>query len=664
MPNNVSNVSFASPAYDYAGELTDIERQRKLADALRAAGLSPGKGTQMVGNVAIRNSPLEGVAKVAQTLSGQYIDKQAKERQAALAARSQKDTADTWAKALETYGGTAAKPAIPMPSDEAGGGPDRAAMPAVAGDPMRAGMILSQNPNTAAFGGPMIMDAMKSQKLAQALAGAGFGGSGAQPQPTGQAPQGGGSGAIATPLPDAGNVPRGALPPQGAAPQQGNVPPGVDPLAWALAVANGDTGALAKMVQTAHAEGRKLTAGRVGAPIVDGNGNVVVQPTPAAAPGVQLNLGPNGTTAAPVPGFSAAQDALGTTPMEKVQNPDNTFSYVPKAQLINAGRNNPIGGIAPPAAPTPAPTPQPQPAAMQPTSPFGAGRGMDNPLINGRPLSSYPPAQQAALKSAYSQQNAGNDVNITVPRQGGQSGVGLPQFGQSQGDALKQKVLEQAALTPGKARVAAETQRAQKDADRSIAFEEKIPLLNSTLRRLDRLEQLTKDDRAYSAAGAEIKTTLGSVAQSLGLPIAKEKTANTEEYIAHFAELLKERLQSKDYGSGTAVSNLDLLAAGRPLPEVMKTQTGKMQVIQALKADSTRALQDASAARDYFGKNSSLVGFRYPSETEQTPYGVSLDQVRPPANATTPQRRAGDAGSKLTPQEQSELDALRKKYGR
>lgn len=177
---------------------------------------------------------------------------------------------------------------------------------------------------------------------------------------------------------------------------------------------------------------------------------------------------------------------------------------------------------------------------------------------------------------------------------------------------------------------AGSTELAGIHAKRVGALEEKIPGLNSTLRRLDRLEQLTVDDTTYAAAGAELKSQLGSVAQALGLSVNKDKTANTEEYLAHVAELLKERLSSKDYGSGTGVSNLDLATAGRPLPEVIKTSQGRQQIITALRADTKRALGDANAAREHFAKNKTLDGFTYPSETE-----AMAPPAAPPASDRT-----------------------------
>lgn len=179
---------------------------------------------------------------------------------------------------------------------------------------------------------------------------------------------------------------------------------------------------------------------------------------------------------------------------------------------------------------------------------------------------------------------------------------------------------------------AANKKTGELDATRVGALTEKIPVLSNTLRRLDRLEMLTKNDRTYAAAGAEIKSQLGSLAQAVGLDINKEKTANTEEYIAHVAELLKERLSSKDYGAGTGISNVDLVAAGRPLPEVMRTPQGRLQVISALREDAKRAIKDAQAARTYFNEHRGLNGFVYPSEANQP----AAQPVQPAAQPVQP----------------------------
>ena len=52
------------------GNQIDIGNQQAIAGALLQSGLSPMGDTQIAGNVAIRNSPVQGLAKIAQLLSG------------------------------------------------------------------------------------------------------------------------------------------------------------------------------------------------------------------------------------------------------------------------------------------------------------------------------------------------------------------------------------------------------------------------------------------------------------------------------------------------------------------------------------------------------------------------------------------------------------------
>lgn len=195
-------------------------------------------------------------------------------------------------------------------------------------------------------------------------------------------------------------------------------------------------------------------------------------------------------------------------------------------------------------------------------------------------------------------------------------GVGIP------GAAVPPRGVGQ---TPGERE--SQVTAAQGDAKRVLDLEAKIPSILSVQRRLGRMEQLTADDTTYAAAGAELKNTLGSIGQAFGLKINQAKTANTEEYLAHVAELLKDRLASKDFGSGSGVSNLDIIAARAPLPELAKTSAGRMQIIAALRADTERNLKDAQSARDYFDANKGLRGFRFPSEVEAE-RGTREDRVR------------------------------------
>lgn len=184
MANNVSNVSFSNPAYDYAGELSDIERRKALAQVLQAQGMAPGGGTKMAGAIAIRNSPLEGLAKALQTGVGEYANYDAKQRQADLTKKAQTDLSTTLTDAMRAYTGTPATAAQPDPSGDIGF--NQTAQPAVAGDPMAAALRMMQNPQTAGMAGPMMQEAMKGKKLAEAMSAARGGAPGAAPSPGSQ----------------------------------------------------------------------------------------------------------------------------------------------------------------------------------------------------------------------------------------------------------------------------------------------------------------------------------------------------------------------------------------------------------------------------------------------------------------------------------------------
>ena len=149
---------------------------------------------------------------------------------------------------------------------------------------------------------------------------------------------------------------------------------------------------------------------------------------------------------------------------------------------------------------------------------------------------------------------------------------------------------------------------------------------NNTLRFLNRLEVLNADDKTYAAAGAEFKAALGRIAESLGIddPAIKDKTANTDQYIATMGELIKARLASKDYGSGTGVSNLDTITATLPLPELAKSRQGRQQIIEALRADTQSSLNDYKSAREHFYGvgNNSLRGWNPPSEANNATTGL------------------------------------------
>lgn len=165
MANNVSSVGFAAPP-DYTLEAQRIERQRKLAEALQTQGMQPLGNTEMVGGFAVPKSPMEGVGKLAQSLSGAYQQHTLDARQKELAAQQRAQGNQDAESFMTALNGTPAQPerAPTVANDDEGNPmPQIPAQEAVAGDKKRALAIAlqSQNPMVAGAGQSMLSSMLK-----------------------------------------------------------------------------------------------------------------------------------------------------------------------------------------------------------------------------------------------------------------------------------------------------------------------------------------------------------------------------------------------------------------------------------------------------------------------------------------------------------------------
>ncbi len=572
---------------DYGVELQSADRRRRLAELLQQQGLQPTE-QQTAGGYVIPTAPTQHLAKLAQVLAGTLGQNRADEKEKEIAQRYQTDRTRDVDEALALGRGTPAQqPAYPN-DDEGNPLPGVDAVPG-SQQAMYARLLRSMDPGLQQMGIKGSMDEMQERRMMEAY---GLN----QPNAATGSPQAA-PGAVGGPT--AAGSPPGLLIPRNIALQ--------------LMLADPSGKLLAEANAKAYAEHIKPIVGREGGQVLERNpdGSLKVSfSSPKSEPGVNLQFGPQGVTGAQgIPGYNDARAATLTAEERAKANfrtmdvPTPGFPGSTMPTTVGRFVDNPSPVASPVAAPTPSG------ATRAPT----VTPDMINRITD--------PAKRAEVMAAPVTPSAPIPTSAVIPR----------------------------TQTPGERQ--AQVTKAEADAKRVQLLEEKIPSLNSTYRRLDRLEQLTQNGETYASAGAEIKTLLGSVAQGLGLKVNTDKTANTEEYIAHIAELLKERLSSKDYGSGTGISNLDLAAAGRPLPQVMSTPQGRMQIISAIKADTERALKDATAARDYFEKNTSLREFRFPSED---PAGNQTFQP------TGQNRRATD-NKPLSPQEKQELQELRQR---
>ena len=175
MPANFMGTQAATQINPYAVELQDIERRRRLAEALQQQGLQPMGGTEMAGGWAIPRSPMEGVGKLAQALVGAYGQKRTKEEEQNVSNRYQAELSDTLGRALRAGTGSPATSETIM-DEEANGGigaPATINAPAVPPDRERMAAILMEHPGTAAVGQQQLVADMNRKALIAALRGEG-----------------------------------------------------------------------------------------------------------------------------------------------------------------------------------------------------------------------------------------------------------------------------------------------------------------------------------------------------------------------------------------------------------------------------------------------------------------------------------------------------------
>lgn len=88
-------------APDFASQQQQVERQRAMAQMLMQRGLQGDQGTQMAGRVAIRNSPLSGLANILSTYAGNKMLDKADARSTELATQRNQATAAALKAGLE-----------------------------------------------------------------------------------------------------------------------------------------------------------------------------------------------------------------------------------------------------------------------------------------------------------------------------------------------------------------------------------------------------------------------------------------------------------------------------------------------------------------------------------------------------------------------------------
>src|SRR3990167_5867038 len=104
----VQNISLMNP---YLTEQADIERRRKLYEALQAQSMQPiEQQPTPPGGFAVPIRPTQGLAKIAQALAAAYGQSGAREQSKALGERYTKERADVVSQALKAGEAIPAQP--------------------------------------------------------------------------------------------------------------------------------------------------------------------------------------------------------------------------------------------------------------------------------------------------------------------------------------------------------------------------------------------------------------------------------------------------------------------------------------------------------------------------------------------------------------------------
>jgi hypothetical protein len=83
----------------------------------------------------------------------------------------------------------------------------------------------------------------------------------------------------------------------------------------------------------------------------------------------------------------------------------------------------------------------------------------------------------------------------------------------------------------------------------------------------------------------------------------------------------------KAYGSGTGISNLDLLTAMKTLPGLENTSQGRAMILEFMQGDMMSTIQNQIAAEEYFKRNHTLNGFQ-PQNYDKQGNVVTQEQMK------------------------------------
>lgn len=128
-----------------------------------------------------------------------------------------------------------------------------------------------------------------------------------------------------------------------------------------------------------------------------------------------------------------------------------------------------------------------------------------------------------------------------------------------------------------------------------------------------RMYDLASSDKTFNGPLAEVMTSAGGLVSYFDPNDSlSKKASDSQAYYASLQELVRNKL--KAYGSGTAVSNLDLISAEKSVASLINTNEGKKLILQAIIDDMNRAEANMQSKINFYEDKGTLHGWRPPNE--------------------------------------------------
>ena len=270
-----------------------------------------------------------------------------------------------------------------------------------------------------------------------------------------------------------------------------------------------------------------------------------------------------------------------------------------------------------PAAAAAQAVPQPQPAAASPQQRINLpaiedkGAGFDFDTSKWRPEDAETVRRTAVLYQAnpsYGTQEALNAaLSAAMKNSGGQPAPVIGQPAPARGMTANEIKAQEKGVA------ATAEVNAKKFAEDYQAARTDLEKLGNLKQSASRMQDLTSNSEVFNGPLADTLTSLGGMVSYFDPKDSlAQKASNSQQYFASLQDLVRDKLRA--YGSGTAVSNLDLLTAEKSQAALSTTAEGKKRILEAIVDDMTRTESILQSKKDYYEKHSTLSGWSPPPE--------------------------------------------------